>query len=275
MSQPVEILSSKPGQDHRLLPRIWDGGTRYADIWRPPEVEERERLARDRAVREAAWLGYQQKNPEKTRADFDVDWPAIAADLAGRTPTSVVAILDTGLLAHHPRIRPALQHSVDCTGSGKGDRNGHGTTCALILLHSGPHRIIDVKVIDDDGYGTIPAFISGLHWLAEYRQSRPDVPLLANLSIGYYSTNWLGRHCRGSCELCAAAIECARSGVKIVAAAGNKPGITACPATVAVHRQEYLDENNLFIFANAAWDFDGGVGNIAWGSGHVGFTQLR
>ncbi len=67
----------------------------------------------------------------------------------------VIAVLDTGVLSHHPGLKGRLVDSADFTGEGPEDYNGHGT--AVALLAAGPNRpgpsILNVKVLDRNGRG--------------------------------------------------------------------------------------------------------------------------
>ena len=49
-----------------------------------------------------------------------------------------IAVLDTGVLSHHPGLKGRLVGSADFTGEGPEDYDGHGTAVALIA--AGPYR---------------------------------------------------------------------------------------------------------------------------------------
>jgi len=53
---------------------------------------------------------------------------------------AVSAILDTGLLSHHPMLRGKIVNAVDFTGEGSEDLHGHGTVVALIALAMAPQQ---------------------------------------------------------------------------------------------------------------------------------------
>lgn len=60
---------------------------------------------------------------------------AVGADRSKFTGAGVsVALLDTGIERDHPAFRGVDLEEKDFTGSGNGDRNGHGTHCAGILF---------------------------------------------------------------------------------------------------------------------------------------------
>lgn len=127
------------------------------------------------------------------------------------------AILDTGVLSHHPLLRKRLLDSVDFTGEGPEDRNGHGTVVGLIFINSAPgSSILNVKVLDQDKEGMEEDLIEGMRW-AQRRGA--DV---VNMSVG------ITRDCGGDCDICTEANRLARAGIIVTAAAGNE-GL-CCPA---------------------------------------------
>ncbi|WP_033438670.1 S8 family serine peptidase [Saccharothrix sp. NRRL B-16314] len=99
---------------------------------------------------------------------------AWAAGLTGAGAT--VAVLDTGVDAAHPDLADAVVGAQDFTGSGAGDRIGHGTHVAGIVTGNGAasggrHRgvapdakLFDGKVIADDGQGQESWVIAGMEW---------------------------------------------------------------------------------------------------------------
>lgn len=133
-----------------------------------------------------------------------------------------MAILDTGMLSNHPRLRGRIVDSVDLTGTGEGpeDLHGHGTTVALIALMIAPEvNILNVKVLDRTKYGEEENLISGLRW-AESRG-----PRVINLSLGIERDDPDGT-CRTCTEVRRIQTE---SDILVVAAAGNTPGVQVCP----------------------------------------------
>lgn len=136
----------------------------------------------------------------------------------GMFSQSKAAILDTGMLANHPRLRKRIIGSVDFTGEGPEDLNGHGTAVALVLLASSfvPTKLLNVKVLDRDKVGTKEDLIAGMRWAEKFGVD------VINLSLGIL------QNCDGTCDVCQEASRIARTGVLICAAAGNE-GPT-CPA---------------------------------------------
>jgi subtilisin family serine protease len=103
----------------------------------------------------------------------------IAAVLADTTPWTgegvTVAVLDTGIDAKHPAFKGITIKQKDFTGTGNGDRNGHGTHCAgticgrdvagkRIGIARGVKRVLVGKVLDDDGSGDTGMIIDAINW---------------------------------------------------------------------------------------------------------------
>ena len=164
---------------------------------------------------------------------------------AGR---SKVAVLDTGVLPDHPWIAPRLQQPArDVTGLGSTDEHGHGTIVALLLIAAAPDiELISVRVLDGDGGGPFTALLLGMQ---EALAAGAD---LLNISLGRYDPE-----CRGDCLLCQAASNVAAAGAVVIAAAGNVPGQTDCPAKAGLFRDRAI--------AVSAWDSE--AQSVAWYSG--------
>jgi subtilisin family serine protease len=132
----------------------------------------------------------------------------------------IVAVVDTGLLSHHPDIRTRLVQAVDFTGEGPEDEVGHGTKVALLLAAYDPGvQFVSVKVLGT-GVNSADWLIRGIDWVGGSSLVR-----LANISAGVYRPR-----CRGDCSVCQAARRATQAGAILEVAAGNQPGITACPA---------------------------------------------
>jgi TPR repeat protein len=134
------------------------------------------------------------------------------------------AVVDTGMDLAHPWIAATLVESVDLTGQGEADRNGHGTWVALEFLRYCPMPVglLNVKALGDNGTGTPDALARGIRWAA--RQGATAI----NVSAGVYQPS-----CQGDCLVCRAALAASDAGILVSAAAGNEAGITTCPAKAA------------------------------------------
>jgi subtilisin family serine protease len=149
---------------------------------------------------------------------------------------TIIAVLDTGVLSHHPGLKGRLVGSADFTGEGPEDYNGHGT--AVALLAAGPLRpgpsILNVKVLGRNGRGAEDNIVAGMRWAANNGANA------LNMSLCIY------RDCDGTCALCQEATRILKEQeVLIYAAAGNEgPGVPACPAqccpaVIAVGASDY------------------------------------
>lgn len=140
--------------------------------------------------------------------------------LTGEGVTS--AVLDTGVLYHHPLLTGKIVGSVDFTGEGPDDLNGHGTAVALIAASPYPNgpSILNVKVLDRWGEGSEEDAVAGMRWV---ERNGAD---LINMSLG------IPRDCDGTCALCSEATRVwNESEIIVCAAAGNLgPDVRCCPA---------------------------------------------
>jgi subtilase-type proteinase RRT12 len=174
------------------------------------------------------------------------------------------AIIDTGVLPEHPVIAGSLQGLHDVTGEGPIDENGHGTIVALLLLSlATPDGLVSIKALGRDGYGTRLDLLRALQVALEQ-----EVDII-NLSIGSYDPS-----CVGDCRVCSAVSNVAAAGTTVVAAAGNTPGRTDCPAKAGLFRDRAL--------AVAAWDIEtktiapySSPGNIAAPVGRYVLTPVE
>ncbi|MGW4227998.1 S8 family peptidase [Streptomyces sp. NPDC004980] len=161
-----------------------------------------------------------------------------------------VAVLDTGVDETHPDLKGVEIAQKDFSGSRNTvDHVGHGTHVASTLAGSGTKsgrhkgvapgaRILDAKVLDDEGSGEDSGIIAGMQWAAD------SGARIANLSLGGEDT---AEH-----DPLEAAVDriSAESGVLFVIAAGNEgpdastigsPGSAASALTVgAVDRKDRI-----------------------------------
>jgi tetratricopeptide (TPR) repeat protein len=144
----------------------------------------------------------------------------VAGPAEGQTAYQA-AIVDTGLDTSHPWIAATLAGSVDLTGQGEQDRNGHGTWVAVLFLWAAPMpaSVLNVKALGDDGTGTPDALARGIRWAA--RRSAGAIVVSAGVSQPW---------CQADCLVCRAALDAAAGGAHVSAAAGNVAGETTCPA---------------------------------------------
>ncbi|MFF4113653.1 S8 family peptidase [Streptomyces sp. NPDC001714] len=134
-----------------------------------------------------------------------------------------VAVLDTGVDTSHPDLASAVTAAKDFSGTGStDDMAGHGTHVAATVAGSGARsggrykgvapsaKILNAKVLNDDGEGTDSSVIAGLEWAAGQGAK------VANLSLGQADTP-------GEDPVEAAVNALSKStGMLTVAAAGNE-----------------------------------------------------
>jgi subtilisin family serine protease len=138
-------------------------------------------LARDRTVRAIAPLMPTAlirpfEGAEAQAGDAAWGIGAVGADTSARTGAGVVvAVLDTGIDSTHPAFAGMSLVEQDFSGSGNGDRQGHGTHCAGTILgrdvdgtRIGVARGVDTaligKVLGDDGSGDSNMIFQGIQW---------------------------------------------------------------------------------------------------------------
>ncbi|HEX6418637.1 MAG TPA: S8 family serine peptidase [Acidimicrobiales bacterium] len=133
--------------------------------------------------------------PAQAATELDANLTRVGADrawAAGFTGAGVtVAVLDTGIDAHHPDLVGKVVAEQNFSSSEDAvDRFGHGTHVASLIAGSGGAaggarsgvapgaRLISGKVVDDLGYGYESEAIAGMEWAAP----QADV---VNMSLGY------------------------------------------------------------------------------------------
>jgi subtilisin family serine protease len=117
--------------------------------------------------------------PEAEAATTAWGVTAVGADTSSRTGAGVtVAILDTGIDADHPAFAGVTLVQEDFSGSGIGDKQGHGTHCAgtvfgrdvagtRIGVARGVPRALIGKVLGDNGSGNSDMIFNGIQWAVQ------------------------------------------------------------------------------------------------------------
>ena len=193
----------------------------------------------------------------RVRASLDQSVPQVGAPTAwaaGYTGKGVkVAVLDTGIDAHHPDLTDAVAAAKDFTDTGSTqDGDGHGTHVASTITGSGAAsggrykgvapdaELLVGKVLDDGGFGQDSWIIAGMEWASA---QGADV---VNMSLGKDNTPEV--------DPVEAALDALtkENGTLFVVAAGNSgpgaatigsPGSAAAALTVgAVDRSDHMAE---------------------------------
>ncbi|MFF8944851.1 S8 family peptidase [Streptomyces sp. NPDC014864] len=125
-----------------------------------------------------------------------------------------VYVIDTGVRITHRDFGGRAGYGWDFVGHdpAAGDGNGHGTHIAGIVAGTAygvakRARVVAVRVLGDDGTGTMSQVIAGIDWVTRHARK----PAVANLSLG-------GPY---DAQLDAAVRASIRSGVTYTVAAGN------------------------------------------------------
>ncbi|MEV6583946.1 S8 family serine peptidase [Streptomyces sp. NPDC051582] len=131
----------------------------------------------------------------RVRTALDKSVPQIGAPAmwaAGYTGKGIkVAVLDTGVDETHPDLKglETAQHNFSASPD-SGDVAGHGTHVASTIAGSGARsggvykgvapgvRILDGKVLDDDGFGSESSIVSGMQWAVDQGAQ------IVNMSLG-------------------------------------------------------------------------------------------
>jgi subtilisin family serine protease len=176
------------------------------------------------------------------------------------------AVLDTGIRADHPHFaaKQTINKELSKNFSNSptlDDREGHGTHVAGIIGGAAPEgnykacrpeedrdqpviydmegspsgiapqaKLINVKVLDDDGTGSASTCIMGLEYLRKLNASSREIQVDgANMSLGYpFDPKWYG--C-GQSPLCEEVDRTVRSGIVVVISCGNAGYGTATLST--------------------------------------------
>ncbi|HAG08755.1 MAG TPA: peptidase S8 [Desulfotomaculum sp.] len=168
-----------------------------------------------------------------------------------------VAVLDTGIYAKHPDLKANVKGGVNIINSKRPfyDDNGHGTHLAGTIgavdngagiIGVAPQvNLFAVKVLDENGRGSIKDIVTGLGWCVQNKMQ------VVNMSFGSD---------RPSAALHQAVKAAAGTGIVLVAAAGNDGSKNSVdypavyPETIAVGGINEKDQ--LFVFSSQGPEID-------------------
>src|SRR5580765_1541480 len=152
-----------------------------------------------------------------------------SGEVLGQTGRGIaVAVIDSGINTAHNALRGRVLVTHDFTGGDGADHYGHGTHVAAIIAGQAGRTadtrdyrgiapgayLLNLRVLGDDGSGTISDVIEAIDWTIEHRREY-NVRII-NLSMGApvlqpYRDD----------PLCEAVERAVRAGLVVVAAAGN------------------------------------------------------
>lgn len=182
---------------------------------------------------------YLKHNPDEEDL-FNRVWPALWA-LNSLNFIMGLAIIDTGVLPEHPAIKERLAKTLDYTGEGPEDQDGHGTICTILsrmsFIDGGTDpTIVSMKVVPKNGIAKPKYLLEALQDLPKLKD-KVGIPVFdAHIRCGTFTRGYFGKTCDGTCEICKAAEAAANSGITLQVAVGNTPGKIACPAAAGVKR---------------------------------------
>lgn len=203
------LIKFKPGTNANAMAAVYQkGGGKFEDIIPVLGVQEvtaphGQGAAELAFYRRCKEVGYAEPDSLAVTADvpndtyFSSQWGMAkvqapqAWDITHGTPSTVIAILDTGIDLEHPDLAGKVISSINFTNSPTANANGniHGTHVAGIaaaltnnaLGVAGLGRdcsLMNVKVLGDDGYGYYSWISEGIIWAAD------NGAKVINLSLG-------------------------------------------------------------------------------------------
>ncbi len=162
-------------------------------------------------------------------------WPS------SRGEGSVVAIIDTGIDYNHPDLKANVIGGVSFVPGEHDymDMNGHGTHVAGtiaangVLLGVAPQaKLLGVKVLNKDGFGSYSDIVQGLKWTRSWRGPAGEKANVVNMSLGGPFPNTTMHQ-----EI----IKLVEAGISVVCAAGNSGD--ANPDTREISYPAYYEES--------------------------------
>ena len=129
-----------------------------------------------------------------------------------------VYVLDTGIRTSHQEFEGRASSGYDAIDNSQSttDCHGHGTYVAGLIGGATygvakAVQLISVRVLDCNGFSTFSSVLDGIDWVTEQKKLYPDIPMIANLSLGGEADYLLDRMVQRSIA----------EGVTYVIAAGN------------------------------------------------------
>ena len=186
----VQVVLVPPGQERaRAAAYARNPNVLFAEpngIWQAVGIPDDPRFGEQ-------W-GLNNTGQNSGTADADIDAPQ-AWDINSGSSSVLIAILDTGIDQSHEDLKDKLAGNLNFSGSKTvDDRYGHGTHVAGIAAAVTNNslgvagtcpacRLLNVKVLDDNGFGSWSAIANGIVAAAD-RGAK-----VINLSLGGYSAS--------------------------------------------------------------------------------------
>ena len=144
-----------------------------------------------------------------------------------------IYIIDTGIRTTHTNFGGRANFGQACTG-GTGDDNGHGTHVAGTSGSSTwgvakGANLFGVKVCTGAGSCPTSAIVCGVDYVAGQKQNNPNVPMVANMSLGGGVSTAIDNAVNSAVD----------DGVFFAVAAGNDSGANACNRSPAGAANSY------------------------------------
>lgn len=170
-------VAAAPGEPRIDVVPLDKGEVR--DVARDPEVRAIAPVMPTSLVEPVADADLGLPAPRASAAGVTWGVTAVGADLSARTGAGVVvAVLDTGIDTGHPAFTGVTLTEQDFSGSGNGDKEGHGTHVAgtifgrdvdglRIGVARGVTSALIGKVLDDSGSGSSEMLFRGIQWADE------------------------------------------------------------------------------------------------------------
>jgi tetratricopeptide (TPR) repeat protein len=167
-----------------FLPQVYDE-TRAAYLVPTYKLlSEQLEDASDRVEKDKAWTF----DPDDAPPNFQ-PYPPLPIPVQ-KYRSTVIAIIDSGILPEHPLLAGRIVEMVDFTGEGAGDKCGHGTIEAIRHLWQEPRaRLLIVKAFDR----TCRAEVGNLIAAINYLRRRTDVGYVfvaGGVDVNQYSGGW-------------------------------------------------------------------------------------
>lgn len=141
----------------------------------------------------------------------------------------IIAVIDSGIRETHDMLNDRVVYSVNFTTDPMRDGFNHGTAVASVIAKIAPEcGILNLKVLDNNGEGTIEEVVLAIEECIELRQEQDEfAPAVINMSLGTEDDGNYYNPLRVACRVALA------EGLYVYAAAGNfgpAPGTVMNPA---------------------------------------------